>query len=192
MEENRIPPPGVGKNLIAQVDATGIPMLLARLILGLIFFEYGVDKIQDPVKFLQVLKTYEVLPLQPPELINSIAVSMPWIELLIGLAFLCGVGLRGAALAATGLLLIFTPAVWSLGESLVGTKPEFVSLCDVVADCGCGAGPLPICQKLMSNLGLLALSVWAVFSLSSRFRGSIFCAGGTCKEATTSDQETGS
>jgi len=191
MAEGPTPPSAKGSNPIARLDATGIPMLVARLVLGFVFLSYGLEKVQDPVAFLKVLKTYDLLPLQPPELINSIAVSLPWIELLIGIAFLSGAGLRGAATAATGMLLVFTPAVLRLGISLIGSKPEFVGLCDVVADCGCGSGPLPICEKLVSNLGLLALSAWAFFSPSERFRGFVLKKDSTSENRTAGNPEEG-
>ena len=49
MAEGPTPPSAKGSNPIARLDATGIPMLVARLVLGFVFLSYGLEKVQDPV-----------------------------------------------------------------------------------------------------------------------------------------------
>jgi hypothetical protein len=158
---------------IRKLDATGFPLLLARIIVGFTFLYYGAQKISDPVAFLKSIEAYNMLPAEPSWIINGVAVILPWIEVLCAGALLSGIQLRAAALWTTGLLAIFTPAIYLLGVSLVGTKPEFQSLCDVIADCGCGSGAVPVCPKLATNCGLLLLSLWALLSRSTRFRGGL-------------------
>ena len=160
-------------NMLCRLDATGYPLLLARLIVGLIFLMYGIEKVSDPIAFLKSIKNYDLLPLEPSWFINSIAVILPFTEIVCALALLSGIGLRSAAAVTSVMLLAFTPAVYLLGSSLVGTTPEFDTLCNVVADCGCGSGAIPICQKLLENCGLILLSLWATFSGSSKFRGGL-------------------
>ncbi|MGE4619719.1 MAG: DoxX family protein [Planctomycetota bacterium] len=159
--------------MIRKIDATGIPLLLARLIVGFTFLFYGAQKIADPVAFLKSIEAYELLPTEPSWMINGIAVILPWVEVLCAGALLSGVQFRSAAILTTGMLAVFTPAVYLLGAGLVGTKPEFQSLCDVIADCGCGSGAILICSKLATNCGLLLLSIWALLSRSTRFRGGL-------------------
>ena len=158
---------------LRRLDATGVPLLLARVIVGFTFLYYGAEKIGDPVPFLKSLKGYEVLPLHPSWIINSLAVILPWIEVLCAAAILSGIQLCGAALLTTAMLALFTPMVLMLGLSLVGTEVGFDGLCDVVADCGCGSGKIPICPKLATNCGLLLLSLWILLSRSTRFRGGL-------------------
>jgi uncharacterized membrane protein YphA (DoxX/SURF4 family) len=160
-------------SFIRQIDATGIPLLLSRFVLGLIFLSYGINKVADPIGFLKSINNYGILPTSPVWILNGIAVILPVAEILCGLLLLAGLALRPAALIVTGMLCVFTPAVYFLGAGLVGTQPEFTSLCAVIADCGCGAGPIPICEKLMTNTGLLLLSLWAFLSKSKRFRGGL-------------------
>lgn len=155
------------------LDATGVPLLLARMIVGFTFLYYGAEKVGDPVAFMKSLKGYEVLPLQPSWIINGLAVVLPWLEVACAAALLSGIQLRSAALLTTGMLAVFTPLVLMMGLSLIGTKPEFQGLCDVVADCGCGSGEIPVCPKLATNCGLLLLSAWVLFSRSDRFRGGL-------------------
>jgi len=159
--------------LVRKLDATGFPLLLARIIVGFTFLYYGAEKIGDPVPFLNGLKGYDVLPLHPSWVINSLVVVLPWIEVMCAAALLSGIQLRSAALLTTVMLVVFTPLILNLGLSLVGTEGAFESLCDVVADCGCGSGKVRICPKLASNCGLLALSLWALLSRATRFRGGL-------------------
>ena len=159
--------------LVRKLDATGFPLLLARIIVGFTFLYYGAEKIGDPVPFLNGLKGYDVLPLHPSWVINSLVVVLPWIEVMCAAALLSGIQLRSAALLTTAMLAMFTPLILKLGLSLVGTEVAFESLCDVVADCGCGSGKVRICPKLASNCGLLALSLWALLSRATRFRGGL-------------------
>jgi len=159
--------------LVRKLDATGFPLLLARIIVGFTFLYYGAEKIGDPVPFLNGLKGYDVLPLHPSWVINSLVVVLPWIEVMCAAALLSGIQLRSAVLLTTVMLVVFTPLILNLGLSLVGTEVAFESLCDVVADCGCGSGKVRICPKLASNCGLLALSLWALLSRATRFRGGL-------------------
>lgn len=158
---------------IRRLDATGFPLLLARLAVGIAFLYYGAQKIADPIAFLKSIEAYNLLPTEPSWIINGIAVVLPWTEVLCAGALLSGIQLRSAALLTSGMLMAFTPAIYLLGSSLVGTKPEFQSLCDVIADCGCGSGAIPVCPKLATNCVLLVLSVWALVSRSTRFRGGL-------------------
>ncbi len=163
---------------LRRLDATGYPLLIARLIVGLVFLFYGIEKVNDPIAFLKGIKNYDILPLEPSWLINSIAVIMPFTEIVCAMALLSGIGLRSAGAITSAMLLMFTPAVYFLGSGLIGSDPAFVGLCDVVADCGCGSGEIPICQKLLENSCLLILSLWATFSRATSFRGGL--GGSSC------------
>ena len=54
-------------SFIRQIDATGIPLLLARFILGLIFLSYGINKVADPIGFLKsIIENSKASPMKFP------------------------------------------------------------------------------------------------------------------------------
>jgi uncharacterized membrane protein YphA (DoxX/SURF4 family) len=95
---------------------------LLRIALGLVFIYSSWSKISDPPGFAEVIWNYRILP---GYLVNPIAITLPWLELLAGLALLFGFIRRGAALLAAGMLIIFIAA---LATDLVR---------GIAVDCGC-------------------------------------------------------
>lgn len=158
--------PGV----LRKLDSTGIPLLLARLAVGGMFVYLGAQKVQDPQAFLKAVKAFDILPLQPPTLINSVAVLLPWIEVVAGLAVLLGVSLRGAGATLFVSLLVFTPAVALRALGIYETSD--IAFCAIKFDCGCGTGEVYICKKLLENT-LLTLGSIVLFTSGSRR----FCLG---------------
>lgn len=73
---------------------------------GLMFLWAGFSKISDPIGFLASIHSYQ-LPL-PPGTAESIALILPWFELLCGGLLICGMWLETSRLAVVGLLLVFT------------------------------------------------------------------------------------
>jgi len=155
---------------IRRLDATGIPLLLARLGVGGMFAYLAYMKLRDPINFLKLTHEYGVVPPDQPIVLNLIAVGLPWLELVCAAALLLGVGRRGAALLVTGMLLFFTPMLflraWGL-HTAVGSA--FATFCAVKFDCGCGTGEVFICPKLVENVALLSGALIALFSRSQRF-----------------------
>jgi rhodanese-related sulfurtransferase len=97
-------------------------MVLCRLFLGAIFVYASYDKILHPVPFAEIVYNYQILP---DILVNLAALFLPWIELLVGLSLILGVGLPGAVLTSNGLLLLFfSTLVFNMARGL-----------DI--DCGC-------------------------------------------------------
>ena len=62
-------PPG----LLRRMDRTGVPLLLARLVLGGAFVYLGATKIQDPVAFLKLIREYQMVPASVPWLLSRTA-----------------------------------------------------------------------------------------------------------------------
>jgi uncharacterized membrane protein YphA (DoxX/SURF4 family) len=153
--------------LLARMDHTGIPLLLARLVLGGLLVYMGVSKIGDPVHFLKLMRQYQALPASPPYFLNAVAVVLPWVETVCGLALILGAAVRGAGLIAAIMLVSFTPLILLRGLELY--HQGGVSFCGVNFDCGCGAGPVFLCNKLAENVGLFVLALLALFSRSRRF-----------------------
>jgi uncharacterized membrane protein YphA (DoxX/SURF4 family) len=88
----------------SQKNLTRYAFVLSRLFLGAVFVYASYDKILHPVPFAEIVFNYQILP---DILVNLAALFLPWIELLVGLSLILGVGLPGAVLICNGLLLIF-------------------------------------------------------------------------------------
>ncbi len=153
--------------IIQRIDQTGIPLLLLRLVLAALFLYLGTKKILDPIAFLKAIRLYKMLPDDPAIYINSIAIVLPWLEVLCGLALLFGVWVRGAGALMAVMLAVFTPAIFLRAWDIHVTdgKPFF----EIVFDCGCGAGPVLIWKKLLENSTLFLFAVLVVLSRSRRF-----------------------
>jgi len=163
--------------LLRTIDQTGVPLLLARLMLGGLFIYMGWNKVVDPVDFLKLVRQYHMVPEQPPLLLNLIAAALPWIEVWCGLLLIAGVALRGAALSILLMLIGFTIIV---SIRAIGIhQAEGIPFCDVKFDCGCGAGEEWICEKIPKNLGMSLLSLIVLASRSRKLclRGDLFRLG---------------
>ncbi len=82
--------------------------LAARIVLGLVFLVYGLDKILHPDDFARAIANYRLLP---EALVNLVAVMLPWVECVCGLLLLAGQWVRSAALVSAFLLGVFMVAV---------------------------------------------------------------------------------
>jgi len=78
--------------------------LCARLLLGVIFILAAIEKIAHPAEFAKITLNYHFLP---GFMVNIVAIVLPWLEALLGVAILCGWMLPGATLLANLLLLVF-------------------------------------------------------------------------------------
>lgn len=181
--------------LLRRLDATGYPLLLARLVLGGMFIYMGWSKAADPFAFLKLVRTYQVFPTDPPQLINSIAIVFPWLEIFCGSLLILGVCVRGAAGAMGVMLVAFTWLVfdraWGMHTSALAAEAASTALgagsaasataggtaaagpyrgfCSIAFDCGCGGGAVNICRKLAENTGLFAAAMVGLFSKTRRF-----------------------
>ncbi len=79
-------------------------ILIIRFLLGLIFVYASYDKILDPGKFARDISNYHVVPFG---LENSIAIILPWLELIIGLGIIFGVCINASVFISGGLLIVF-------------------------------------------------------------------------------------
>ncbi len=96
--------------------------LAARWILGLTFIYASYHKILAPADFAKIVYGYDLFP---NAAINLIAIVLPYIELIAGLALILGLYPRSAALIINGMLVAF---IVVLGINLIRGH-EF--------DCGC-------------------------------------------------------
>ena len=78
------------RNLIKSIYDSGWIELLVRWFLGVIFVYASHYKILAPADFAKIVYGYDLFP---GELINLIAIIVPFIELIVGLALIAGCGI---------------------------------------------------------------------------------------------------
>ncbi len=152
---------------VARLDATGLPLLAARAVLGVTFVVLGARKIGDPVQFLKLIREYALVPDDLPWLLNGMAVALPWLEVWAGALLLLGVFVRGAGATMLLLLGVFTTAILLRALDIHAAGGQ--AFCDIAFDCGCGSGVEEVCGKLRENAGLLLLTAVPLLSRSRRF-----------------------
>ncbi len=131
--------------------------VVARWWLGGVFIYMGVNKaLPHPEYFLKLVRQYDLV--SSPLLLNSIAAALPWFEVFCGLLLLVGVAVRGAALMLLAMLVPFTLVVLKRGLAIAAVTGQ--PFCAVKFDCGCGAGEVFVCHKLVENTVLLLLATW--------------------------------
>lgn len=131
--------------------------VLARWGLGCVFIYMGLSKaLPHPEYFLKLVRQYDMV-ISPPWL-NSIGAALPWFEVYSGLLLLFGVAVRGSALMLAAMLVPFTLVV--LNRALAIAAASGKAFCAVRFDCGCGAGEVFICHKLVENIVLFLLLAW--------------------------------
>lgn len=138
---------------------------LVRILLGSVFVYSAVSKIADPPGFAQMIWNYRILP---GVLVNPLAIVLPWLELLAGLALISGWLRRGAALLIGAMLIIFMTA---LSTDLAR---------GIAVDCGCfsvsaqAKTPEELFAGMKLDLardaGLLLLALQVLFSRTVHLR----------------------
>jgi len=149
-----------------------IAALIARWILALLFIYMGTKKELHPEEFLKLVRQYDMV--SSPLLLNSIAAVLPWFEIFCGVLLLAGVAVRGTAVMLVVMLIPFTLLV--LKRALAIASAQHLAFCLVKFDCGCGAGEVFICNKLLENAALTLLAVWLITGAGKKlsFRFSLF------------------
>jgi len=116
----------------------------ARLLTGAVLLVAGVGKLRAPSNhFLKAILGYDLLPMP---LANVIARTLPWVEVVVALMLIAGLGSRIAVFLGFGLLLAFSSAI---AISLLRGKHQH---------CGCFDSLTPVQWRLVyRNLILMAL-----------------------------------
>ncbi len=129
--------------------ATPAVMRVTRITTGLVFLAAALGKIGDVPWFAQQVHNYHLAPAWSEHLL---AIVLPWIELVAGLALVLGIRARAGAAIALVLMVVFTLAVaaaWARGLDF---------------RCGCfgkaGAGTIGA-RKFLENVGLTAIAALA-------------------------------
>ena len=77
---------------------------LVRIGFGVVFVAASIDKIIHPDAFAHAVHNYQLLP---DVTINSVAIVLPWLELILGFLLMAGVWIPGGVLLSSGLMTIF-------------------------------------------------------------------------------------
>lgn len=84
--------------------------MLSRLVIGIMFIYASWYKIIEPASFAKSIWFYHLVP---GYLINLMAVILPWLELLAGLALILGIFYEGAKIWSALMMVVFIVALTS-------------------------------------------------------------------------------
>lgn len=117
-------------------------LIAGRVILGGIFLYAGYAKLREPwLQFAVSLDTWKILP---ETALEPFAKTLPWVEVVLGLATISGVLARWFSLIATALLTFFL----GLGVWAYATGRQ--------VDCGCfGSGGGQLDARWFTEHGLM-------------------------------------
>jgi putative oxidoreductase len=124
----------------------------AQIVAGLIFLAAALPKIADLPGFAASVHNFHMEAVIPMAATNLLAMTIPWVELVAGLALVAGVRPRAGAIVYTVLLAVFTIGV----AQAMARGLSF--------ECGCfgKAGSATIgAKKLVENLAMMAVGVIA-------------------------------
>lgn len=126
--------------------------LLVRLGLAAVWLVSGAIKVSDLNQTYIAVQAYELLP---AGIVSVVAAGLPFLELVLGVLLLAGLGTRLVAVASVVVLLAFIGGVaqsWARGLTI---------------DCGCfggggqvAAGQTQYPQEIARDVGFLLLAVW--------------------------------
>lgn len=80
-------------------------VFVVRVTLGCLFIYSSIPKMRQPYDFLSNVYEYEIVG---PKLGLLVAMTLPWLELLVGICLVGGIFLSGALLATIAMAAMFT------------------------------------------------------------------------------------
>jgi uncharacterized membrane protein YphA (DoxX/SURF4 family) len=132
-----------------------VMFIVARLALAGVFHWAAYTKLRDP--WMIFAMEIDAMHIVPGAMVEFLARTMPWLELLVGVLLLLGIQTRVAASVATALLAAFFTTLLVL--YLRGFQ----------GDCGCfGPGEQLGPKTLARDGALLALSIWVTWHAFQR------------------------
>ena len=93
---------------IARLLSSPLLIRVCRIAIGLVVLAAALGKIGDPAAFSTQIHHYRLIPVGAE---NLLAILLPWIELLAGLALVLGVQARSGAWLSAAMMTVFTLAV---------------------------------------------------------------------------------
>lgn len=126
---------------------------LCRVGLGGMFVYSAWGKVMDPGLFASVVMKYELLP---EVTVGLFSLTLPMLEMLVGIAFIFTKWTREVALLATGMLVMFLGAL------------TIAAIRGLEIDCGCfgissGGGRTELVLAIIRDLVLLVPTTWLMF-----------------------------
>jgi len=118
-----------------------------RLIVGGLFIYASIDKIVNPAEFAKQINNYHIVPFG---LENTIALILPWLELVVGIGLIIGFYIEGSTMWIVLLLFSF---IVLMGQAILrGYNIE----------CGCGLkeGQMIGLGKILENVIMLIALYW--------------------------------
>ncbi|MBL7013764.1 MAG: DoxX family membrane protein [Candidatus Marinimicrobia bacterium] len=121
--------------------------LVIRIIVGGLFIYASIDKISDPATFAKQINNYHIIPFG---LENTIALVLPWLEIIIGICLIIGVYVEGAS--GWILLLLISFIIFMVQAIMRGYNIE----------CGCGLkeGQMIGLKKILENTIMSISMFW--------------------------------
>lgn len=147
-----------------QATARGILLpdwmeLIVRFLVGGTFVYASFDKILHPEAFALAISHYRMLP---AELLHVFALTLSWLELVVGLCMVLGFARRGASAIVVGMLIMFIGAI------------SFALSRDLDISCGCFStegGHIVGLSLIFRDIALMAgaLVLWACKGVKRTF-----------------------
>lgn len=148
--------------------------LISRLFIGGVFIYASFYKIVEPAAFAKSIWFYHLVP---GSLINLMALVLPWLEFLIGVALIVGAWYRGAVLWVNAILVIF---VIALGSAIAR---------GLDIDCGCFKAASSATGSAWGALIWdLVYMLFTIQMLLSRSRRWMLCSTRSAKQPTIEAQ----
>jgi uncharacterized membrane protein YphA (DoxX/SURF4 family) len=144
---------------VVRHSACDVAAVVARWVLGAIFIYMGLNKALHPVEFLKLVRQYNIT--DQYLFLNLVASALPWFEIFCGVLLVLGIAVRATALLLVAMLVPFTILI--LQRALGIQHARGIPFCAIKFDCGCGAGEVLICRKLLENTLLTGAAMWLVF-----------------------------
>lgn len=136
-----------------------LAIVVARLVVAGVFLWAGLPKLLDPATFAEDISNYNLLP---DSTVGYAAVIVPVVEIVIALALVAGVEVKGAALLAAGMLVVFIAA---MGQAMARGIDLSCGCFGAATETEVGWGPI------VRNVGLTAACALVVLGPEVRWRG---------------------
>ena len=136
-----------------------VTYMVLRVALGVVFIWASWEKILKPDEFAVVIDNYRLVP---QSLIGGLALLLPWIEMLCGIALILGIYVKGSLVIVNLLLIVFTAALTA--NALRG----------IDVDCGCFSVAARtkgrVLWDIARDIAMMAVGFWLLF-MQYRFSG---------------------
>jgi uncharacterized membrane protein YphA (DoxX/SURF4 family) len=137
--------------MISKITDNKTLSYIARVVVGFVLIMASIPKVAEPIAFAKSIQAYQIVP---TFLVNISAISIPWLELVIGIFLIFGLLLRGSSLLSAALFAAF---------SILIAVSLFRGLS---IDCGCfGLDGAPLSwSRFLEDIVLLFLSLQIFFN----------------------------